>query len=125
MHSAPGMEFDVIPQSRAIYLSYRDENRVFADIGLWQPTQVAVRGLDEPEQVNALRVTEEVRPLIGVRPAIGRAFGAADVALTTGGRTVILSHSFWQRRFGGIVAVLGRSVRINGVPSDRAAAPNP
>lgn len=43
-------------QSTGTYFTYRAENRVFQDVGLWDNTQVTVTGLAEPERVDALLV---------------------------------------------------------------------
>ena len=48
-HVAPGLGFDQLNQSPAMYFTYRDENRVFQDIGLWDDDQVSITGLEEPE----------------------------------------------------------------------------
>ncbi|HXI29851.1 MAG TPA: ABC transporter permease, partial [Vicinamibacterales bacterium] len=70
---------------------------------------------DEPERVRGVRMTASMMSTLGIAPAIGRAFAAAedrdDVQAT-----VILSDGLWRRRFGGSSAVLGRSIEIDGVP---------
>ena len=55
---------------------------------------------------------------LGVQPALGRLIGPADDRRGGGpdGPTVAISHAFWQRRFGGDPAVIGRTLAINGVP---------
>jgi len=62
-------------------------------------------------------VTEEVLPALGVQPALGRAFSAADDSPGTP-ETIILTHGYWQRRFGGDSAVLGRVVTIDSRPRE-------
>ncbi len=116
-HTAPGLGFDEIPASRATYLIFRDESRVFEDIGLWQAIRTAVTGMDQPEQVQAVRVTDGIFPLLRIRAAIGRRFVPDDVA-PEAAPTVILGNGYWRRRFGGDRNVLGRSLRIDGVESE-------
>lgn len=53
---------------------------------------------------------------LGIAPFLGRDFEPAD-DLPGSSATVILSHGLWTRRFGSDPAVLGRVIRINGVPS--------
>jgi putative ABC transport system permease protein len=55
-------------------------------------------------------VSDNYFSVLGVRPAIGRGFVAADEAVA------VLSHRFWQARFGGDPTVVGRSVLVNGLP---------
>jgi predicted permease len=55
--------------------------------------------------------------VLGVPPALGRTFVAADEAVSSADPVVVLSHEFWQTRFGGDPAVLGRTLLINGTPT--------
>ena len=50
--------------------------------------------------------------LLGGSPAIGRSF-LPDEFGAGGAKTVILSHAFWQRRFGGDTRVIGKSIHLN------------
>ena len=56
-HTAPELGFDVFQQSPATYFTYRDDNRVFEDVGMWVPfPDVSITGRGEPERVQALYV---------------------------------------------------------------------
>ena len=82
-----------------------------AAVGSWDPTLSE----GEAERLVGQRVSANFFGTLGVRPAIGRDFAAAeDVA----GRTnvVILSHGLWQRRFGGDSSIVGGTVRLDGDP---------
>ncbi|HSR51442.1 MAG TPA: ABC transporter permease [Acidobacteriota bacterium] len=114
-HTAPGLGFEIANQSPATYFTYRDENRVFTDIGLWDNTSVTVTGLDQPERVSGIQVTDGTLPLLHIEPALGRTFNAQDDSPGSP-RTVILSHGYWQRRFGGRQEVLGMTLTLNGDP---------
>ena len=103
--------FDVA--SSNMYLTYRQENRTFADIGLWQESSVTLTDGGEAERVRALRVTDGTLQALGVQPMRGRWFTQAEHEPAANGPwPVILSHAFWQRRFGGDDATLGREVSI-------------
>jgi len=112
-HSAPGMGFDEVNQGPAFHLTYREENRVFEDIGMWDNVSVSVTGLAEPEEVEGLRVTDGIIPVLGVNPVFGRAFTAEDDSPGTP-ETVILTYPYWQRKFGGDPGVVGRQMTIDG-----------
>jgi hypothetical protein len=116
-HTAPGLGFDVMNQGPATYLTYREESRVFTDIGLWDDTSVSVTGLAEPERLQALLVTDGTLPLLGVQPLLGRLFTRADDPPGTTG-TVVLAHAFWQRAFGGNPSAVGRSLVVDGRPRE-------
>ena len=116
-HKAPGLGFDEINQGPAFHFTYRDENRVFEDIGMWSNTSVSVTGLAEPERVEALRMTDGILPVLRVQPLIGRMFSAADDSPGSP-PTVILSYAYWQRRLGGDSSAIGRKVIVDGSPRD-------
>jgi len=113
MHSAPGINIPVLPSSPSSNLIYREQNRTFQDVGLFARDSVSVIGVSEPEQVQALDVTDGVLPILGVPPALGRFFSRQD---DTAGApdTVVLMYGYWQRKFGGDPAVIGRSIMVDG-----------
>ena len=113
--TAPGLGIDNLNASPATYLTYREEGRSFEDIGLWQSWSSTVTGLAEPEQVDTLAVTDAILPLLGIQPLHGRLF-VPDDDLPHHPRTVILTYGYWQRRFGGDPAAVGRNLTINGRP---------
>ena len=83
---------------------------------------------DEREDpITAMRVSPDLFALLGVGPALGRGFEPVDVH----GQVAVLSHSFWQRRFGGAADIVGRTVSIGrqtlaiiGVMPARFEVPN-
>jgi predicted permease len=114
-NTAPGIGADVLAQAAAIHYTYRDSNQTLLDVGLWDPRSVTVTGLEEPEQLAGIEVTEGVFELLGVRPMIGRLFTAADDA-PDATETVVLSHGYWQRRLGADPNVIGFRLIVNGQP---------
>ncbi|HTM48244.1 MAG TPA: ABC transporter permease, partial [Bryobacteraceae bacterium] len=112
-HTAPGVNVKDLPVSPSCYFIYREQGRTFEDIGLFAGSTVGVTGLAEPEQVPALNVTDGVLGILGVRPVLGRSLTRSDD--TPGSPDVILiSHGYWQRKFGGGRDVIGRAVTVDG-----------
>ena len=95
------------------YFIYREQNRVFQDIGLYDGDSVAVTGQGNPEQVHALDVTDGVLPVLGVAPMLGRWFSRADGA-PGAPDTVMLDYGYWQRRFSSDRSIVGRSITVDG-----------
>lgn len=112
-HTAPGLNLDIVNMAPSNYFIYREQNRVFEDIGVYQGDSVAVTGNGSPEQVQALDVTEGVLPVLGIQPMLGRWFNRAD-ALPTAPDTVMVDYGYWQRRFGSDRSIVGHSVTIDG-----------
>src|SRR5512133_2013306 len=63
-HTAPGMNIPLLNQGPATYLTYREENRVFEQIGLWDGGSVSITGRGEPEKVEVLMVTDSTLPAL-------------------------------------------------------------
>ena len=59
-------------------------------------------------------MTEDYFPVLGVRPAMGRAFAQDEYAAPGAAPVAVLSHTFWQTRFGGAADILDRTLRLNG-----------
>ncbi|MBV9879256.1 MAG: ABC transporter permease [Gemmatirosa sp.] len=69
----------------------------------------------EPARVAAARTVGDFFGLLGGRAAVGRLY-AADQSRGGRSQVVVLSYGFWKDRFGGDPAVVGRSIRLSGVP---------
>ena len=119
-HEAPGADSEIHNASPAIYFTYRDNNRTFQSVALWWGSASTVTGVGNPEEIQTVSATYEFLPTLRVRPFLGREFTQADDSPGSPG-TVMLSYGYWQRRFGGDRAVLGRSLTIAGVPREVVA----
>src|SRR5687767_2275109 len=74
-HAAPGINItDGLGEDPTIALTYRDESRTFASIGLWQEASATLTERGEPERVRTLRVTDGTLQALGVQPMRGRWF---------------------------------------------------
>jgi predicted permease len=63
-------------------------------------------------------VTGDYFATLGIRPFLGRFIAPDDVALYSGTseKVAVLSYRCWQRRFRGNTAVLGKIIRVDGIP---------
>jgi putative ABC transport system permease protein len=102
--------------SPADYLDWRRMNTVFEDMAALSPTSVTVTGDGEPARVNSAVVGPSLFDLLRVRPAAGRSFQAGDDVFGRH-RVAIISHGFWQRRFGSDSNIVGRKITINSGPT--------
>ena len=119
------------PPSRAvaIWSRWRDFPKTWVSYDEFEPYQAArsfdavalvtdgtaTVGSDEPERVVSASVTGDAFRILGVEPALGRAFLPEE--LRPGGpRVVLLGHELWERRFAGDPSVVGRKVEIDGAP---------
>jgi hypothetical protein len=126
-HTATPAGFGVVDMSAGtnMHLTYRQENRAFAAIGLWREESATLTDRGEAERVQALRVTDGTLQALQIQPLRGRWFTSQEHDVAADGPSpVILSHAFWQRRFGGDEAVLGRPFSMDS-PGGRGTVPLP
>jgi predicted permease len=110
-----GQVYEDAALSPGMYSACRNDCQAFDYFGVWTAGAATVTGAGEPEQVETVTVTHGVLPAFGVPASLGRWFSLEDDS-PGGARTAILSHGYWQRRFGGDRGVLGRTVVIDFVP---------
>ncbi len=113
-YAAPGLNFEQVNQAPALHVIAEDEGQAFQRIGMWGSSRVSITGLEEPEEVRAIRLTEGTLPTLGVQPVLGRRFSREDDTPDSP-ETTILSYGFWQSHFAGSREVLGQTLRIDGV----------
>ncbi len=107
LHHAPGFNTPRLPQNAATYFTYRDNARVFEDIGLWRAEEVSVTRDGTPEPEAGLRATGGLLSLLRVQPSIGRLLREEDDVPGAPNR-VLLTYSYWQRAFGASRDVVGQ-----------------
>jgi predicted permease len=86
-----------------------------AVISPWQDTAVSAEAGRLPEKIDVAWCTWNFFPLLGVQPALGRSFTAADDR-PGAAASVMLAHSFWMRRYGGNPAIVGKSIWLDAKP---------
>ena len=115
---APGLDARELRMSATQYFTYRDEGRAFQQIGLYGDGGRTITGAGPPEQARALFVTYDVLQALRVKPQLGRLFTEADASTTRApyAPVIVLTHAYWQRRFGGDRAVIGRRLIADSSP---------
>lgn len=101
----------------ANFLEWRDRATSFSGMAAFGERRATLTGDGTPEEVPAIGSTWNLFEVLGVRPAHGRAFTPAD-ADATAAPVAYLGWGLWQRRYGGDEAVVGRTVTINGRPTE-------
>ena len=89
--------------------------RTFERIAAQETRAFVVADNEQSELILGGRVSTNFFELLGVKPAIGRAF-LPNEATPGADHTVILSHELWRRRFHSDPAILGRRVNLNAEP---------
>jgi predicted permease len=97
----------------ANYTDWKAQNQVFEDMAALQTMNFNLTGVGEPEKIAAFAVTENFFQLLGVNPALGRAFKPEEDK-PGANRVAVISHGLWQSRFAGRADIIGRDITLNG-----------
>lgn len=100
------------------YVDIRDRNRSFDGLAAFASLTAgfATDPTATPKLEIGLLISGNLLPLMGVEPTIGRAFRPEEDEVPGRDAVVILGRTMWEQEFGADGGVLGRTVRINGVP---------
>ena len=109
-------EFGRTSTSLPDFIDWRDRSRSFEQMAARHNGSFVLTDEGEPERVIADRVTANFFTTLGVRPLLGRAFLPEEDRMGGDDRVVVLSHGYWQRRFGGDARVVGRPIQLSGRP---------
>jgi predicted permease len=124
----PGADRLLVPQSQSrenpserwniTYADFEDWRRegVFARVAAFQEISQDMTGEGvAPKRVEGAVVTEDFFATLGVAPALGR-FPLSEDHQPGSPAVIVISHALWLELFSGDRTVLGRSVRVSGVP---------
>jgi predicted permease len=114
-HTAPGLNMTQFEQSDATYVLYRKHNRVLEDLAIYWDGSVTLTGGDEPARLRASGATASMFHVLRVPAAVGRTLQEADEK-PGAEPVVVLSHGLWRQRFGRDRSLIGKVLRIDGVP---------
>ena len=106
---------NTISTSALDFDDYRARARSFEAVAGHIGTGFAFSGNGDPELVIGQMVTPDFFRVLGVQPALGRAF-TVDEFSPGHENAIVLSQRLWQRRFGGDPAIVGTQVTVNGKP---------
>src|SRR5262249_3927763 len=101
--------------SPAEFLDYQTQNQSFTEMAAHRAMSFSLTGQGEPEQLDGLIVSANFFSLLGVPAERGRVFQPED-GRAGAARVAIISHDFWQKRFGGASNVIGSALTLSGAP---------
>ena len=101
------------------YADYRSGTDAFEELAafyLFRP-YVLLTGQDDAERIRTSLVTPNFFQTLGVTPAMGRSFYEEEAVLG-GPQVAVMSHDYWQGRMGADPAILGRTLTLDGEPTE-------
>jgi putative ABC transport system permease protein len=111
-----GRTLNAMTFSYPIYKDFRDRNEVFTGVLARVPLAMTAVWRGASERANGELVSGNFFEVLGVQPALGRLFSAADDQTPGGHPVAVISYGYWQRRFGGDPAILNQVLTVNGHP---------
>lgn len=107
-------QFNLFQISHLNYKDYRDQNSVFEETAAYVGSAINLSGGGEPEQIGGDLASGNLFSLLGVRPALGRAFLPEEDRVDGAHPVTVLSDRLWRRRFAADSAMVGKSITVNG-----------
>jgi predicted permease len=94
------------------YLDWRKQNTVFSSLAAMQEGSFNLTDVERPVRLYGFFVSANFFSTLGVKPALGRDFFAAEDA-PNGNPVALISYSLWQRQFGGEPGIIGKVLTLN------------
>jgi macrolide transport system ATP-binding/permease protein len=102
------------------YSYIRDHNQSFSDVlAVFDEERFLLgenRPNSDPEEILGNFVSDNYFAMLGGSTHLGRFFTTEENSAPGRDAVVVLTHGFWQRRFGGDAQVVGSSIKLNGKP---------
>ncbi len=92
------------------YVDLRAQNHTFAALAAYTQASTIWGTGEDSADVPGLAATSDIFAVLGTKPLLGRGFSRTDEE-PDAPRVVVISYSFWQRRFAGDPHVIGRQMK--------------
>jgi predicted permease len=104
----------LFPVRKRTLLTYRHDNRTLEGLAGFTREDLQLSLDDRPERLRGLQVSANYFTVLGMGPALGRGFTWAEERADA--KVAVISDAVWRRRFDSDRDVVGRQVRLSGVP---------
>ncbi|MDQ3517087.1 MAG: ABC transporter permease [Gemmatimonadota bacterium] len=92
---------------------FRSASKALGGIAEYSPMTMSLVGERDAVRIDVGLVTGNYFSVMGLSPILGRSFGEGDDG-TGAAPVMMLTHEYWQKRFGGDRGIVGNSVRVGG-----------
>jgi putative ABC transport system permease protein len=98
----------------ANYLDWQSQTQSFEQLALYRWWSANLTGIDPPERIQGFLVTANFIDVTGMKPIMGRTF-LPEENQPGKDRVAVITHSLWQRRFGGDPNIVNKTITINSI----------
>jgi putative ABC transport system permease protein len=98
----------------ANYLDWQSQTQSFEQLALYRWWSANLTGIDPPERIQGFLVTANFLDTTGIKPIMGRTF-LPEENQPGKDQVAVITHSLWQRRFGGDPNIVNKTITINSV----------
>jgi putative ABC transport system permease protein len=103
------------PPPAAVASAWREQARSFEGFEGYTTNTVLAYDENGARVLRGIRMTPSLPAFLGVVPLLGRGFTPADIEAGASA-VVMLSYEMWQRDYGGLTDVIGRTVTLDELP---------
>jgi len=105
--------FDQAPINYPNFIDWQRGTHTFSSMAIYRNQDYNFTGKDDAERLSGYMISAGFFSTLGTTPILGRNFRADD-DVAGAAPVVILGGSFWNRRFGSSLEILGKSIILNG-----------
>ncbi|HEY4303577.1 MAG TPA: ABC transporter permease [Gemmatimonadaceae bacterium] len=98
------------------YVDFKKSQRSLNELGAWTSGTIFVSGDEKAERYDGSWITANTFATLGVRPMMGRDFRVGEDT-PQGEKVAIIAYSTWKDRYNSDPNVVGKTIRVNGVPT--------
>ena len=98
------------------YFDYEAQQKSFAELAGFTSGTIFVSGDEKAERFDGSWITANALSMLGVKPILGRNFTPGEDT-PQGAKVAILSYTMWHDRYASDANIVGRVIRVNGVPT--------
>jgi len=98
--------------SPGVFLDWKKQSVTFESLAAFTFVSMNLTGTGEPLRVDGVRMSASGLDILRARPLLGRSFAPGDDQPGQD-KVVVLAYGLWQRRFGGAMNAIGRTIRLN------------
>lgn len=101
--------------SGGAFKDWREHSSKFSYLAIYEGIQLNLTGIGVPERVTGLKVSSEFLSVLGINLSVGRGFAVGEDTLGGNNKVMVLTHQFWQSRYGGDIAIIGKTILLDQI----------